>query len=405
MPFRETSVDEAKIRFIADYMTGERSMTELCREHGLSREWGYEMVGRWHSEGLDGLRSRSRAPHHHGRSMAPETATAIVALRREHPTWGPKKLRVVLTRSAPERSWPAASTIGDLLRREGLVVARRRQRRPRPLSRPFGTVQAANDLWCIDFKGWFRTADGKRCDPLTLSDAHSRFLLANRIVAPTTEGVGPVIEEAFRAWGLPVAIRSDNGPPFAGQGAGGLTRLAVSWVKLGIRLERTDPASPQQNARHERMHGTLKRDTLDPPAADPAAQQRCFDLFRDEFNHVRPHEALGQTTPAEHYGASGRSYPTHIDDPAYPDDHKVRRVRSNGAIKWKGDMIFLSEALAGEAVALVETASGNQLVRFADIPLATIDPRTRKLHRFAAARPGRRKPEQTKETVNDVSGP
>jgi transposase InsO family protein len=406
MPFKETCAMDEKLRFIAACLKDERSMTGLCEAFGISRQWGYEMLRRYRAEGITGLQPRSRAPQRPGRAMPAAQAAAIVALRGERPTWGPKKLRATLVRRAPQTAWPASSSIGDLLRQEGLSVPRRRRRRPLPLTQPFLPVRAANDLWCIDFKGWFRTGDGQRCDPLTLTDAHSRFLIDCRIVAPTTEGVQPVVDAALREQGLPAAIRSDNGAPFASTGAGGLTRLAVHWLKLGIRLERTDPASPQQNGRHERMHGTLKRETALPPAASPVEQQLRFDAFRADFNQVRPHEALGQQPPASRFQPSPRPYPSRIDEIVYDADHAVRRVRSNGEIKWGGDFIFVSEALVGELVGIAETDVGDWIIRFADLPLGLIDRRTRRLRPFAAARPGRCKGayEQTRKTVNDVSG-
>lgn len=406
MPIKGTSVLEEKYRFVTTYLAGEEDMSSLCRQFGLSREWGYELVRRYRAEGMAGLEPRSRAPHRPWQAMASEIAEAIISLRCAHPSWGPKKLRAVLTRREPETTWPALSSMGDLLRREGLVRSRRRRRTPLPLSRPFAPVRAPNDLWCIDFKGWFRTGDGQRCDPLTLSDADSRYLLVCRGVAPTLEGVDPVIEAAFREHGLPLAIRSDNGPPFAGNGAGGLSRLAVKWIKLGIRIERTDPGSPQQNGRHERMHGTLKEDTAKPPAETLAAQQRRFDRFRREYNEVRPHEALGQETPAKRYGPSPRRRPRRIEEPAYDAEHAVRRVRSNGEIRWAGDLIFVSETLAGEPVGVAETETGDWLVCFANHPVGLIDRRTRKLRPFAPARPGRRNAarEQTGKSVNDVAG-
>ena len=407
MPMQGTSVLDEKYRFVTTYLQGEEAMSSLCRAFGISREWGYELVGRYRAEGIAGLEPRSRAPHRPGQAMAVEVADAIIALRCAHPSWGPKKLRAVLTRRAPETAWPAPASMGDLLCREGLVRSRRRRRTPLPLSRPFAPVCAPNDLWCIDFKGWFRTGDGERCDPLTLSDADSRYLLVCREVAPTLEGVDPVIDAAFRAHGLPIAIRSDNGPPFAGNGAGGLSRLAVKWIKLGIRIERTDPGSPQQNGRHERMHGTLKEDTAKPPAETLAAQQRRFDRFRREYNEVRPHEALGQETPASRYRPSPRRRPRRIAEPAYDAEHAVRRVRSNGEIRWGGDLVFVSETLIGEPVGVAETETGDWLVRFADLPVGLIDRRTRKLRPFAPARPGRRNAarEQTGKSVNDVAGP
>jgi transposase InsO family protein len=389
------------------YLEGEETMAALCRSFGISRQWGYELVRRFEAEGMAGLEPRSRAPRRPGRAMPAEIADAIVALRREHPSWGAKKLRAVLARRAPETAWPAPSSMGDLLRREGLIGSCRRRRTPLPLTRPFAPVREPNDLWCIDFKGWFRTRDGQRCDPLTLSDADSRYLIACCAVAPVTATVDAVSEAAFREHGLPLAIRSDNGPPFAGNGAGGLSRLAVKWIKLGIRLERTDPASPQQNGRHERMHGTLKAATAKPPAETLAAQQQRFDRFRWEYNEERPHEALGQETPASRYRPSPRCYPERIEEPAYDAEHAVRRVRSNGEIRWGGDLIFISETLIGEPVGVAETETGDWVVSFADYPVGLIDRRTHTLRPFGPARPGRPKwaRGQTRKPVNDVSGP
>ena len=277
MPWKETCAMDEKMSFIVGRLKGDLTMTELCEQFGISRDTGYELWRRYQAQGPTGLKPLSRAPHRPGQAMACEIAEAIIALRLERPSWGPKKLRAVLQRRSPAIVWPAPSTMGDLLRREGLSQPRRRQRRPVPLTRPFLPVCEPNDRWCIDFKGWFRTTDGQRCDPLTLTDAYSRFLIECRIVPPTTEGVWPLVERAFRELGLPRAIRSDNGVPFAcTTSAGGLTRLSVHWVKLGIELERIEPGKPQQNGRHERMHGTLKAETSRPPAASPAEQQARF---------------------------------------------------------------------------------------------------------------------------------
>jgi transposase InsO family protein len=405
MPFQETCVEDEKLRFIAECLRGETTMSERCEAFGISREWGYELLRRYRRDGPSGLEARSRAPRRCGHALPEGVALAIVALRRERPYWGPKKLRAVLAQRHREVRWPAASTIGDLLRREGLSEPRRRRRRPHPLTQPFAPVCRPNDLWCIDFKGWFRTADGRRCDPLTISDAESRFLIDCRIVAPTAEGVRPVVDAALHEHGLPLAIRSDNGPPFASTGAGGLTALAIHWIKLGIRLERILPGQPQQNGRHERMHGTLKRETLRPPAGDPAAQQARFERFRHDFNANRPHEALGQKTPGSRYKPFlPRPYPAKLEEPCYDADHAVRRVRSNGEIKWGGDLIYIGEALTGEPVGIAESDAGDWLVRFADVPLGIIDRKTRKLRRYTAARPGGGVAEQTQKTVSDVSG-
>jgi putative transposase len=307
----------------------------------------------------------------------------------------------VLQRDDPKRRWPAPSSIGDLLRREGLSAPRRRSRTAMPVRQP-------NDLWCIDFKGWFRTADGQRCDPLTITAADSRFLIECRIVPETIAAVQPVVDQAFRELGLPRAMRSDNGPPFASSSAaGGLTRLSVHWVKLGLRLERIEPGAPQQNGRHERMHATLKAETSRPPAATLAEQQTRFDSFRNDFNDNRPHEALGPVPPTSRYRPSPRRCPSKIEELWYDAEHAVRRVRPNGEIKWGGEPVFLSQALAGEPVGIAETEPGDWLVRFADIELGIIDRNTKRLRRFMAGRPARHKTEkleQTEETVRHVSG-
>ena len=313
-----------------------------------------------------------------------------MSLRKKRPSWGPRKLRAALQREEPGQAWPAASTIGDLLQREGLVGRSRRRRAALEQAGPFAAIEQVNDTWCLDFKGWFRTGDGFRCDPLTVSDAHSRYLLTCRIVSPTYEGVQPQIERLLREHGLPRAIRSDNGPPFASTAAGGLSRLSVEWLKLGIRLERIEPGCPQQNGRHERLHRTLKSETLRPAAATVAAQQVRFDDFRQVYNHERPHEALGQVTPATLWHPSPRAYPSRLEEPTYPSDHAVRRVRSSGEIKWAGQLIFISQALIGEPIGVAETDDGNWFVRFAGVDLGFIDRKVNKLRRFTAPRPGRR---------------
>jgi len=396
---------DEKLSFIAACLQGGEPMTAVCAAFGISRDTGYRLLGRYREEGPKGLETRSRAPHRHGHAMDEAVREAILELRRERPHWGPKKLLAVLREKQPQMAWPAASSIGDLLRREGLSQARRRRRGAMPQSRPFAVVREPNDLWCIDFKGWFRTLDGRRCDPLTITDADSRFLIECRIVPETTEAVQPVVEQAFRELGLPRAIRSDNGTPFAAANStAGLSRLSVHWLKLGIGLERIEPGCPQQNGRHERMHGTLKKETSSPPAATLAEQQARFDAFRQDFNDNRPHEALGQVPPTRRYRPSPRPYPSRIEEPWYDADHAVRRVRTGGEIKWGGDFVFVSEVLAGEPVGIAETESGDWIVRFLDLDLGIIDRRSKKLRRFAAPRPGRRKAEQTEETVRHVSG-
>lgn len=401
MPWTETSVMHAKVQFVADCLGGEEPMSVLCERYGISRQTGYKWMRRFAEDGASGLAERSRAPHHHGRATAAELVVELIEARQRKPYWGPKKLLALLRRQHPDWPWPAPSTVADLLRREGLSQPRRRRRRALTLEQPFGAVAAANDAWCIDFKGWFRTADGIRCDPLTVSDAHSRYLLGLEIIEPVTDAVGKVTDRLFHEHGLPKAIRSDNGPPFASSGVGGLTRLSARWAKMGIGLERIYPGKPQQNGRHERMHGTLKAQTCDPPADTAAQQQRRFDAFQHEYNFERPHEALAQRPPAELYSGSPRVFCERLEDPCYGPHEQVRRVRSSGEVRWRGGLIFISEALVGEAIGITERDDGHWLVRFADVPLALIDRYTHKLSRFGPARPPAN---YTPKPVSDLSG-
>lgn len=378
---------DQRVAFIADWLRDEWTMTELAERYHISRKTAYKWVDRYTADPAQGLVERSRAPHAHGRTMADEIREAVLALRRAHPRWGPKKLRAILMAREPRGAWPAASTMGDLLRREGLSQPRRRARYVVPLTQPLAAAQIPNDVWTADFKGWFRTADGTRCDPLTVADACSRFVLCCRIVAPNERGVRPWFERTFREYGLPRALRTDNGPPFATTGAGHLSHLAVWWLKLGIQLDRIDRGHPEQNGRHERFHLTLQQETTTPPASTPPQQQRRFDRMRREFNTERPHEALGQRPPAQVYVPSPRPYPARLEDPWYDATHQVRRVKQMGQIKWKGGVVFVSEAVRGELVGLAETERGDWIVRFMQVELGRIDRRT---HRFTPAWHGRR---------------
>jgi transposase InsO family protein len=379
---------DQRVAFIADWLRDEWTMSELAERYGISRKTAYKWVERYNDDPAHGLAERSRAPKVHGRAMADDVQRAVLALRRAHPRWGPKKLRAVLGEREPSRVWPATSTMGDLLRRAGLSQPRRRTRYVVPLTQPLAAAQVPNDVWTADFKGWFRTGDGTRCDPLTIADACSRFVFCCRIVAPTGQGVRPWFERTFREYGLPRALRTDNGTPFATTGAGHLSQLAVWWLKLGIQLDRIDPGHPEQNGRHERFHLTLQEETTTPPAPTARQQQTRFDRMRGEFNTERPHEALGQQPPARVYVASPRPYPARLEDPWYDATHQVRRVRPTGQIKWHGELVFISEAVRREPVGLVETERGDWLVRFMHVELGRIDRRTR---RFTPAWHGRRR--------------
>lgn len=379
MPWKASGPMNERMRFIAEALTQEWSITVLCKRYGISRKTGYKLLACYETEGPAGLADRGHAPHRHPNAVEDEVVNAVLELRGRRPHWGPRKLRAWLGQRLPRRHWPAASTIGAILQRHGLTVPRRR-RRCASASQPFLAAIAPNAVWDADFKGWFRTGDGRRCDPLTVSDSASRFLLRCQALPRLDEArVRPLFEAVFREYGLPQGLRTDNGPPFASLAAGGLSRLAVWWVKLGIRPERIAPGHPEQNGRHERLHRTLKQETANPPQATLGAQQRAFDRFRQVYNEERPHEALGDHPPGAVYRPSPRPYPERLQEPEYPADQEVRRVRHNGEIKWQGRLVFVSECLAGEPIGIEEIADGRWLLRFGPVVLGWLDARASKL--------------------------
>ena len=385
MPFKETCPVEEWIAMFRDYDTGAFSVSEVAARHGVSRETFYVWQRRRASGDPRWFEEHSRAPSSRPHTTSVVDANAIIGVRRRFPHFGRKKIRAWLAEKQPQLDWPAASTIGDILTRAGLVEARRRRRPAVAQGEIVHPARAANEEWAIDFKGWFRTTDGTRCDPLTVTDAASRYLLQVRVVDQTYADVRCALERLFDEAGLPDAIRSDNGAPFGSTSAGGLSALSVWLLKLGIEPRYIPPSSPQHNGRHERMHRTLKAQTTRPPAATPTEQQARFDQFRQHYNEDRPHEALEQTPPARHWQPSPRRYPGKIADPWYDADHEVRRVRQHGDIKWRGRHVFIGEAFAGELVGLADQGDGRTLVRFCGRDLGMIDPRFRLL-RFAPPR-------------------
>ena len=371
MPWRASSVMDEKLRFVYEYERDEETMRELCSRYGISRETGYVWLRRYRQHGARGLVELDRAPRHHPNQTPAEIEQAVLALREAHMRWGPRKLKRILDRDQPGRSWPATSTLGEIVKRAGLVVARKRRRKTEPYTEPLQHAVESNRVWCADFKGWFRSRDGTRIDPLTITDAWSRYLLRCQAVEKTdTERVRAIFEAAFREHGLPEAIRTDNGAPFASSALGGLSRLAVWWIKLGIAHERIQAGHPEQNGRHERMHRTLKQDLQ--LAEDWRAQQRELDRFRQDFNHVRPHEALGMQTPASVYEPSLRPYPARLPEVEYPDTMEVRTIKSHGHFRWKKKDIFLTEVLWGESIALLPINKEMLMIYFAHRPLARL---------------------------------
>ncbi len=381
MGWMETCAVDERMRFVVAAQKQEESFAAVCRRFGVSRRVGYKWLARFEEEGAAGLFDRPRVPLHRPQSIAEEVAERCLEVRRAHPTWGPVKVLAFLERKSPRTAWPAASTIGELFDREGLTVKRKLRRRSPPSSAPFAGCEAANDVWCIDFKGWFLTGDGMRCEPLTITDAYSRYLLRCQALAHTdTDHVWPVLDAAFREFGLPHYMRSDNGSPFASRGAGGLSRLSVKLIKAGVTPERIAPGKPQQNGRHERMHLTLLQDVADPPARTMREQLKRLRSFQHLYNEERPHQSLDNATPADRYQASSRRFHGILRKPEYADDQHVRSVRHNGEIKWQGNTIYISEALIGEPVGLAEDQDG-WTVSYGPIVLGTIAHRDNQLRR------------------------
>jgi len=388
MPWTERSLMDDRLCFIAACLRDEEPMGALCARFGVSRKTGCKWLDRYEADGAAGLTDRSRARHGQTLSIDPETAAMILELRDKRDKWGPRKLLGRLALDHPGRNWPAASTVGDLLRREGQSKPRTRVSREPGTKCPQVEASAPNEGWSADFKGWFRTGEGVRCEPLTVADGHSRYILACQAVPKITAAeVRPILTRLFQTHGMPRALRTGNGSPFAHRlGLGGLSTLPVWLLKPDIRPDRIAPGRPDQNGRHERMHRTLKQDVANPPAATIAEQQARFDVWREDFNTNRPHEALGQRCPATLHEPSPRAFPAEIRDWAYPADHHARRVDVKGYIKWRDGGVYLTEALRGETVALARRDDGDWTVRFRGFDLAALGDAKAEIHRSGLAR-------------------
>lgn len=377
MPWKETCPVRERMAFVVAYETGLYTTTELSARYGVSRKTGLKWVRRYEEEGPEGLGDRSRRPHRSPRRTAEQVEELLVEVRRAHPRWGPKKLLAVVEREHPGIELPARSTVAGILKRRGMVRDRPRRRRYRHPGVPLMDVTAPNELWTADFKGEFKTLNGRYCYPLTIADEHSRYLVAcDGLPSPGLVGARAVFERAFVEHGLPGAIRTDNGTPFVVPNAlHGLSPLSVWWIQLGIHPYRIEPGKPQQNGRHERMHRTLKDHTTRPPEANRRGQQARFDSFRREFNEVRPHEALDQKTPADVWRPSTRPYPRRIPQPKYCAHFEKRKVNKIGNISFKGRLVFLSTTLKSQTVALEEIDDGVWSIYYYDLMLGRLDER------------------------------
>jgi transposase InsO family protein len=388
MPWKETSPMVERVRFVADHAEGLYGVSELSGRYGISRKTAYKWLRRFEEEGPGGLETRACVAEEVWNKTPEEVEAVLVAFREKHPKWGPKKIRDVLEKREEDVEWPAVSTIAAILKRHGLVQGRRRRKREGHPGPPEGEPEKVNEVWGMDFKGQFRTRDGVYCYPFTVTDLRSRYLLCCDGYL-STEGDGPrkSLERIFREYGLPDAIRSDNGAPFASTGIGRLTRLGVWLVSLGVRRQLIEPGRPDQNGKHERMHRTLKDCVTRPPAANLKRQQRAFDEFQREFNEERPHEALGMKRPAEVYAPSHRPYPETIPPAEYPGHHEVRRVSRNGGVRWNGEWLNVGHALIEEHVGIEEVDDGIWDLHFRNLAIGRFDERELRLVGTMATHP------------------
>lgn len=372
MPWKECSVVDERMKFVARYLEGE-TMAELCREFGIARKTGYKIVERYQESGVVGLTDRTRRPVRFGNQLPMQLEKALLSIKADKPNWGAPKIRELFVRKFPDIKPPAKSTIHALLDRHGLVTPRGR-RRYKAQGTQLSDSKTPNDLWCADFKGEFQMGNGRYCYPLTITDYASRYLLACEGLESTKEPTAfPVFERVFKEFGIPRGIRTDNGVPFASPNSlFGLSRLSVWWLRLGIAIERIKPGNPQQNGRHERMHLTLKKETTKPAEMNLFQQQARFDGFVEEFNGERPHQALEMKYPGEVYTKSQRLYDG-LPPIEYLLHDRTVLVTSCGRICIKKLKINLSQVFAGQAVGIKEMSDGIWLVTFMDYDLGYFD--------------------------------
>lgn len=375
MPWMEESVVEQRLQFVLRVRKEEVNIAKACREFGISRPTAYKWLARYDEEGLDGLEDRSRAPESIPHKTDEKTEKLVCALRRKYPRLGPKKLRAWLVREHPEADWPAPSTIGNILKRNGLVEPRKTRKKSPAATKPLAEADAPNRIWSADYKGQFELEDGSMCYPLTVTDNYSRMILGCFALPSTGSAhAKSCFEQVFSTWGVPWAIRTDNGAPFASIAVRGLSSLSAWWLALGIDHERIEPGKPQQNGRHERMHLTLKQETTRPAASTLTTQQKQFDDFCAFFNELRPHEALDQTVPAKHHRPSETTFDGAAPTLKYPECDVVRSVRKSGEIVFAGQQIYVSQALGGRPVGLVEVDVDVWMVNYAGYDLGFFEP-------------------------------
>ena len=372
MPWKECKPMDERLKFVARYLDGEK-ISALCREFGISRPTGYKIINRYKELGLDGLEDRSRRPYRHANQLPFQVERTILSIKREYPSWGARKIRDKLLREFPQIQPPAKSTVHAVLDRNGLV-GRRKRRRYRAEGMPLSDASTPNELWCADYKGEFMLGNHRYCYPLTITDYRSRYLLACEGLESTKAPFAfTVFERVFKEFGVPAAIRTDNGLPFASPNAlFGLSRLSIWWLRLGIRIERIKPGCPQQNGRHERMHLTLKQEATKPASFNFLQQQGRFDEFLEVYNNERPHEALAGNYPGDVYTPSAHRYRM-PEPPEYPYHDRTITVTRCGRICIGKRKINLSTVFAGQNVGIREVDDKIWLVSFLDYDLGFFD--------------------------------
>jgi transposase InsO family protein len=379
MPWKVSDPVSERTKFVVRLLEGER-MTDLCREFGISRKTGHKIWKRYQTVGLDGLKDGFRRPYTSPSKTPQAKIDRILAMRRKYSTWGPRKIRSRLIELEPKVLWPAKSTIGVILKNEGLVKPRKQRKRASPSPTPFNKSTKPNEIWCVDFKGQFQLGNRMYCYPLTLTDHFSRYLLGCEALDSTKSGPAQtVLEEVFIEYGLPNAMLSDNGSPFASTGRMGLSKLSVWLMRHNIRLDRIEPGHPEQNGRHERMHLTLKQDATRPPGNNLLQQQEKLDRFREQYNTERPHEALDDATPSSVYTPSSRKYEKVLEELRYPLHDFTQRVSIGGHVSFPPILrrIYVGEAFSGENLGFREIEIGTWLVSFMDLKLGYVDEKTR----------------------------
>lgn len=372
MAWKEVNVINQRELFINQFMLQQYSIAELCRQFEISRPTAYKWIDRYHELGVEGLRDQSRAPKTQTNATPDEIISEIISMRCKYSKWGPKKLKALLENKYPTVNWPSKTTIGNLLVKNGLVIPRKIRKRLAQKTDPLVECQNSNDLWCIDFKGWHLTRDGYRFDPLTLTDSHSRYILACvKLHQNTTDHVWGILERCFRDFGLPKFLRSDNGPPFATSSPGRLSRLSVNLIKAGVTPEWIEPGEPQQNGRHERMHGVLEQEYMIPNLC-LEEQKLKLNEFVDYYNNIRPHEALNQKMPSDFYIPSNRVWNGRLTSPEYSSEYKVAQVKSCGKMGYKGRTIYVGRVLSEEPVGIKQNEYGEPEVYYGGIYLGKI---------------------------------